>query len=95
MMSKPPTVSVLMPVYNAEQYVAEAVESILARTFDDFEFIIIEDDSTDKSLDILKACAAKDKRISLTSHPDNGLTPTMNEMLRLLVPPSNNYQIVT
>lgn len=80
-MSETPTVSVLMPVYNAQQYVAESVESILAQTFRDFEFIIIDDGSTDASLKMLEAYAAKDKRIRLTSRPNKGLTPTLNEML--------------
>lgn len=80
-MSKKPTVSVLMPVYNAQQYVAEAVESILTQTFSDFEFIIIDDGSTDASLKILEAYAAKDERLCLSSRSNKGLTPTMNEML--------------
>ncbi len=80
-MSKNPTVSVLMPVYNAEKYVAEAIESILTQTFVDFEFIITDDCSTDSSLKILEAYAAKDKRIHLTSRPNRGLTPTLNEMI--------------
>jgi len=80
-MSKEPIVSVLMPVYNAQRYVAQTVESILAQTFTDFEFIIINDGSTDKSLKILEAYVAKDKRIRLTSRANKGLTPTMNEML--------------
>lgn len=80
-MSKNPVVSVLMPVYNAERYVAEAVESILAQTFRDFEFIIIDDGSTDGSLKILKAYAARDERIRLTSRGNKGLTRTLNEMV--------------
>lgn len=80
-MSKKPIVSVLMPVYNAERYVAEAVESILAQTFMDFEFIITDDGSTDGSLKILEAYARKDERIRLTSRGNKGLTPTMNQML--------------
>ncbi len=42
-----PSISVLMPVYNAEHYVAEVVENILAQTFSDFEFIIVNDGYTD------------------------------------------------
>lgn len=80
-MSNNPTVSVLMPVYNSERYVAEAVESILAQTFVDFEFIITDDGSTDASLQILEAYANQDERIRLTSRANKGLTPTMNEML--------------
>lgn len=46
---KTPRISGLMPVYNSEQYVAEAIESILNQTFTNFEFIIINDGSTDKT----------------------------------------------
>ena len=80
-MNENPTVSVLMPVYNAQRYVAETVESVLAQTFRDFEFIITDDGSTDASLKILEAYAAKDQRIRLTSRGNKGLTPTLNEML--------------
>ena len=47
-----PMISVLMPVYNAELYVGEAIESILNQTYKNFEFIIIDDGSTDNSLNI-------------------------------------------
>lgn len=80
-MSKKPIVSVVMPVYNAERYVAEAVESILAQTFIDFEFIIIDDGSKDGSLKILETYAAKDKRIRLTSRENKGIARTTNELL--------------
>ncbi len=58
-----PTLSVLMPNYNGEKYIAEAIESILNQTFSDFEFIIIDDKSTDKSRDIIQHYASEDKRI--------------------------------
>jgi len=64
-------VSVVMPVYNSEKYVAEAIESILNQTYKNFEFIIINDASTDNSLDIIKNFAKKDKRIKLISNPKN------------------------
>ena len=51
---KSPKVSVAMPVYNSEKYVAKAVESILAQTFKDFEFLIVDDGSTDASRAILE-----------------------------------------
>jgi Glycosyltransferases involved in cell wall biogenesis len=50
-----PKISVLMPVYNGEKYLREAIESILNQTFTDFEFIIIDDASTDKSEEIIKS----------------------------------------
>lgn len=78
-----PTVSVLMPVYNAERYVAEAVESILAQTFKDFEFVIIDDGSTDGSRAILEGYAKQDSRIRLVSRPNTGYVVALNEMLSL------------
>lgn len=80
-MSSHPAISVLMPVYNAERYVAEAVESILGQTFGDFEFLITDDGSTDRSLKILKHYAAKDARIRLISRPNTGYVKALNEML--------------
>ena len=72
-----------MSVYNAERYVREAVESILAQTFTDFEFIIFDDGSTDRSTLILRELAARDPRIRLTVRPNKGLTKTLNEALVL------------
>ena len=66
-----PMISVVMPVYNAEKYVAEAVESILNQTYSDFEFIIIDDCSTDSSYKILQSYAAKDNRIRLFKNEMN------------------------
>jgi len=74
-------VSVLMPVYNAQKYIADTVESILGQTYSNFEFLITDDGSKDQSLHILRKYATQDRRISLTSRPNKGLTPTMNEML--------------
>lgn len=78
-----PTLSVLMPVYNAERYLAEAMESILQQTFTDFEFLIINDGSTDRSLSILQRYAAEDPRIRLVSRANTGYVQALNEMLAL------------
>lgn len=74
-----PPLSVLMPVYNAARYVAEATESILNQTFRDFEFVIIDDGSTDGSLDILRRYEQQDARIRLYSRENRGLVATLNE----------------
>lgn len=58
-----PKISVLMPAYNAEKYIAEAIESILNQTFNDFEFIIVDDASTDQTQKIIERYKKKDKRI--------------------------------
>jgi glycosyltransferase involved in cell wall biosynthesis len=78
-----PTVSVLMPVYNAERFVADAIESILGQTFEDFEFLIVNDGSTDRSLALLQRYAAQDQRIRLISRSNTGYVRALNEMLQL------------
>ena len=50
-----PKISVVMPAYNAENYIAEAIDSILNQTFTDFEFIIIDDCSSDRTAEIVKS----------------------------------------
>lgn len=77
-MSNSPTVSVIMPVYNSAQYLAEAVESILKQSFADFEFIIINDGSTDASHDILTHYQLLDKRIRLYHQENRGIVESLN-----------------
>jgi glycosyltransferase involved in cell wall biosynthesis len=77
----PPLVSVLMPVSNAERYVAEAVESILTQSFGDFEFLVIDDGSKDDSLSILNHFAGQDPRIRVVSRPNTGIVRALNELL--------------
>jgi len=79
----PVVVSVLMPVYNAEAYLAEAIESILLQSFTDFEFIIIDDGSTDSSLTIIEKYAKKDKRIKVITRSNQGLIKTLNQGIAL------------
>jgi len=78
-----PKVSVVMSVYNGEKYLKEAIESILDQTFIDFEFIIINDGSTDSSLNILKEFEQKDKRIKVISRENKGLVISLNEGVKL------------
>lgn len=59
--TKKPLILVLMPVYNTEKYLKEAIDSILGQTFSDFEFIIVNDGSTDSSREII--LGYKDSRI--------------------------------
>jgi glycosyltransferase involved in cell wall biosynthesis len=80
-MSASPTVTVLMPVYNAARFVAETVDTVLAQTFGDFEFVIINDGSTDNSLEILRGYARRDDRIRLISRPNTGYVAALNEGL--------------
>lgn len=67
----PPKVSVTMPVYNAEPFLREAIESILNQTFQDFELIMVDDCSTDKSWQIMNEYAAKDPRIVVFQNEQN------------------------
>jgi glycosyltransferase involved in cell wall biosynthesis len=80
-----PRVSILLPVYNSELYIREAVESILAQTFSNLELIIINDGSTDRSVEILDEYQTVDDRIRLYQHPQNqGLIATLNHGLQLV-----------
>jgi hypothetical protein len=76
-----PKVTVLMSVYNAEKYLHEAMDSILNQTFQDYEFIIVNDGSTDSTLGILQGY--RDPRISIINNPKNiGLTKSLNKGLK-------------
>lgn len=77
----PPKISVVMSVYNGEKYLQEAVDSILKQTFIDFEFIIINDGSTDKTREILELYS--DPRIRLFHQDNIGLTISLNRGLKL------------
>lgn len=66
-----PKVSVVMPVYNRADLVERAINTILLQTFQDFEFVIVDDGSTDKTPDILKKYAQKDSRIRIVTNPKN------------------------
>lgn len=75
-------ITVLMPVYNAADFVADAIESILTQSYCYFEFLIIDDGSTDNTLSIINSY--KDPRINLVIHDENkGLQETLNEGIRL------------
>ena len=78
-MSRNPAISVVLPVYNAEAYVREAVESILAQSFTDFELIAVDDGSTDGGGAVLRELAARDTRIVLVERPNDGLVSALNE----------------
>src|SRR6185369_14969127 len=69
--TKTPWVSVVMPVHNALPYLDAAVESILSQTFGEFEFVILDDASTDGSTERLRQWASRDPRIRLIEEPRN------------------------
>ena len=75
-----PKVTVLMSVYNGERYLREAIDSILNQTYKDFEFLIINDGSTDRTKEILDSY--NDRRIKIITNKKNiGLTKSLNNGL--------------
>jgi glycosyltransferase involved in cell wall biosynthesis len=77
-----PLVSIIMPAYNSQSYLREAIDSILTQTYQNFEFIIIDDGSNDNTDKILHSY--RDKRIRLFSHTKNsGIVTSLNEGLNL------------
>lgn len=74
-----PTVSVVMSVYNGKEYLELAIKSILAQSFKDFEFIIINDGSTDDTGIILNHFSKRDERIRVISRENKGLVYSLNE----------------
>jgi len=80
----PPTVSVLLPVYNGEPFLQSVVSAILNQSFTDWELIIVDDGSTDGSMSLLKTLEGQDSRIRLFQNPQNiGLAKTMNRLVSL------------
>lgn len=76
MISSMPKISVIMPVYNGEGYIRETIESVLTQTYADFEFIIIDDGSTDKTLNIVREYT--DGRIVLVEVNHGGIVSALN-----------------
>jgi len=76
---KAPLVSVIMPAYNAERFIEEAISSVRAQTITDWELLIIDDCSTDKTRDIANTCAKQDSRIYVIKNEINlGVAVTRN-----------------
>ena len=78
-MNKGPLISVVMPARNVEKFIGEAIESILVQTLSDFELIIINDGSTDKTLCIIDSYAKRDDRIVVITRENKGLVDSRNE----------------
>ncbi|MGC8804606.1 MAG: glycosyltransferase family 2 protein, partial [Candidatus Ratteibacteria bacterium] len=68
---KMPTVSVIIPVYNAARFIGKTLKSVLSQTYKDFEVIVVDDGSTDNSNTILKNLCQKNKNIKLISFVRN------------------------
>ncbi len=76
-----PTVSVLLPCFNAAQTLGETLESLADQTFDDFEVVAVDDGSQDSTLDVLQAWAARDSRFRVLSRPHRGVIAASAEGL--------------
>lgn len=77
-MNKNPKISIIVPVYNAEQYLRRCIDSILNQSFTDFELILIDDGSKDKSSDICDEYAAKDSRVRIFHKENGGVSSARN-----------------
>ena len=64
-------VTIAIPFYNAEKYLAQAIDSVVWQTYHNWELLLIDDGSTDRSLEIAKEYVLKDKRIKIFSDGDN------------------------
>ena len=73
-------ITVLMPAYNCEKYIRDAIDSVLTQTFTDFEFVIVNDGSVDETEKIIKSY--KDSRIKLINQPNGGVSSALNTGLK-------------
>jgi glycosyltransferase involved in cell wall biosynthesis len=79
-----PLVSVILPVYNSDKYLSDAIHSILAQTYNNFELIIINDHSTDQSMELVRTFSEKDSRIRVIQNPENiGISKSLNKGLEI------------
>ena len=79
-----PAVSVVMPAYNCERYIEEAVRSVMAQTVSDWELIVIDDGSTDSTCDVVRRLMTEEPRITLHQNPENmGVAKTRNRGLAM------------
>jgi glycosyltransferase involved in cell wall biosynthesis len=83
MSSMQPRVSALMPVFNAECFVAEALDSALAQRFDALEVVVVNDGSSDRSAEIVRRVAARDARVRLVEQDNAGLPAARNAAIAL------------
>ena len=77
-----PGVTVLMPAYNVEAYIADAIGSVLAQTFPDFELLVVDDGATDQTAAIAETFVRRDSRVRLVRKTNGGLSSARNAALR-------------
>jgi len=78
---KNPAVSVIVPAYNTEKYIAECLDSVLSQTFQDYEIICIDDGSSDNSLSLFKEYAKRDPRIKVMAQKNQGVVAARNNAI--------------
>jgi glycosyltransferase involved in cell wall biosynthesis len=83
--SAQPLVWVVTPVYNGERYLAECIESVLAQTYDNWQYVVADNCSTDRTAEIVRAYAARDSRVTLQTHSEFlPIIANWNRALRLI-----------
>ncbi|MDH4246150.1 MAG: glycosyltransferase, partial [Nitrospira sp.] len=92
---KQPLVSVLTPVYNGEDHLAQCIESVLAQTYQNWEYVIVNNRSTDRTLEIAEQYAQKDKRIRIHNNSEFvGCDENGNIAFRQITPESKYCKMV-
>lgn len=79
----PPKVSVLLPCFNAEQFLEKSISSVLSSTYQNFELIAVDDGSTDSTNEIIRLFKARDARLVLHEQPNSGIVIALNNALNL------------
>ena len=74
-----PFFSVVIPVYNAEKYINRSVESILQQSFENFEVVLVDDGSADKSMELCEKLVQKDTRVSFFHQKNQGVSAARNK----------------
>ena len=82
-----PSISVVMSVYNGIPYISDTIKSILNQTFEEFEFIIIDDGSTDGSSEVIEKFQMIDQRITLLKQPNQGIVASLNRGIEMAKAP--------
>jgi glycosyltransferase involved in cell wall biosynthesis len=90
-----PLVTVITPVYNTEKYLAECIESVLAQTYDNWEYVIVNNCSTDQTLEIAERYARQDARIRIHDNDEFlSMMPNWNHAMRQIGPQSKYCKVV-
>lgn len=76
-----PTVSIIVPAFNSESYIAETLQSALAQTFDDFEVLVVDDGSTDRTVEVAERFALIDERVRVIQQSNQGVSIARNSAL--------------